>query len=95
MKGPTVDSGTSPSNPPIPPPLSKQIWSLASALKDFIADGMQTVTAEQYEARLAVCDTCDQRGDNRCLNCGCLIPAKAKGRAWNCPLNRWPVIEAS
>lgn len=76
--------------PQRPPPMLRRVWSLATALKDFVADGLATVTAEQYEERLKICDGCDQRNGNWCAKCGCSLSVKARGRAFQCPLDKWP-----
>lgn len=75
-----------------PPPLYVQAWNLASALAAFAADGFRTVTKEQYQQRLAICDTCPERRGTQCLKCGCRLPWKATGRAFQCPLDKWPTI---
>jgi hypothetical protein len=72
------------------PPLHRQAWNLARSLASFVADGCTTVAKEQYQCRLAICDTCDQRRGNRCLVCGCRLSLKALGRAFECPLGKWP-----
>jgi hypothetical protein len=76
------------------PSLHRQAWNLARALADFVADGCTTVSRQEYEARLAVCDACDQRHGNRCLVCGCRLALKARGRAFQCPLAKWPPSQA-
>ncbi|MCB9939633.1 MAG: hypothetical protein H6823_15430 [Planctomycetaceae bacterium] len=75
-----------------PPSLPRQVWNLAQSLASFVADGCKTVTPQQYQARLEVCDTCDQRKGNRCMKCGCQLSLKARGRAFRCPLAKWPDI---
>lgn len=81
--------------PPLPPPLPRQAWNLATSLAAFVADGLKTVSPDEYAARLAVCDACEFRHDNRCLQCGCALSLKARGRAFTCPLQKWPVLETS
>jgi len=76
------------------PPLHRQAWNLARSLADFLADGCKTLTQEQYRARLEICDRCDQRRGNRCLKCGCRLSLKARGRAFKCPLGKWPTVDA-
>lgn len=71
-----------------------QAWNLLGAFKDFVADGLRTVSKEEYEARLRICQTCDQRRGNRCLKCGCHLTVKAKGRAFKCPLKKWSVTDS-
>ena len=77
-------------SPPSPPALSSQAWNLASSLAAFVADGMKTVTKHQYQQRLEICDACNRRQGNPCMECGCRISLKAQGRAFRCPLNKWP-----
>ena len=78
-----------------PPPLPRQAWNLAQALADFVADGLRTVTAEQYKRRVEICDTCPERRGNRCLKCGCRLALKARGRTFKCPLGKWPQAGSS
>ena len=75
-----------------PPPLLRQAWNLATSLADFVADGCQTVTTQEYRQRLEICDACEQRRGNRCLKCGCRLSLKARGRAFQCPEGKWPDI---
>jgi hypothetical protein len=75
------------------PSLAAQAWNLAGSLADFLADGCRTVRPDDYQRRLEICDGCDQRRGNRCLQCGCRLHLKARGRAFACPLNKWPLIE--
>jgi hypothetical protein len=72
------------------PPFGDRAWNLAGALAAFAADGCRTVPKTTYRIRLQVCAACSQRDDNWCLECGCFLPIKAKGRAWQCPLDKWP-----
>ncbi len=72
------------------PPVATQAWNLLNAVTDFVADGLKTVSREEYEARLAICEDCDQRRGNRCVKCGCHLTVKARGRAFLCPLRKWP-----
>ena len=75
------------------PSLGQQAWNLMSSLAAFVADGLQTVPRDEYEARLQICDACEFRLDDRCLQCGCYLSLKAQGRAFTCPLNKWPVSD--
>lgn len=81
----------SPANHPMKPPsLARQAWNLAESLAGFVADGCHLVSAEHYRQRLEICDVCDARRDNRCMKCGCRLSLKARGRAFKCPLDKWP-----
>ena len=79
--------------PERPPSLARQAWNLARSLADFVVDGCKTVTREQYQARLEICDGCDHRRNNRCMKCGCRLSLKAQGRAFQCPEGKWPAVE--
>jgi hypothetical protein len=70
-------------------------WNLAQSLAEFVADGLAFVSSQTYEARLEVCDQCEQRIDTHCRICGCRLALKARGRAFQCPLGRWPDERAS
>ena len=72
------------------PSLTARAWNLTRALASFVADGMRTVSKPEYEQRLRICDSCDRRRHNKCLECGCRLSLKATGRAFKCPLNKWP-----
>jgi hypothetical protein len=71
------------------PGVGRRAWNVLRAAAAFVADGLRTVTAEEYHARLAICDTCPQRRDDTCAVCGCRLTLKARGRAWRCPLGKW------
>ena len=80
----TVESGDEQ-----PPSLVTQAWNLAASLAAFVADGCRTVTKDEYERRLGICDRCEHRDGSRCMKCGCYLPAKVRGRAWGCPIGKW------
>jgi hypothetical protein len=77
------------------PSLPRQAWNLAASLADFVADRCRTVNEEEYRQRLEICDSCAERRDNRCSKCGCYLALKARGRAFRCPLDKWPAIAAA
>lgn len=75
---------------PGPPMWLDKAWNLAGALSAFVADGLRTVDESQYEARLQICNACPQRRHDTCTRCGCRLSLKARGRAFVCPLGKWP-----
>jgi len=78
------------------PALLNRVWNFARAVATHVAGGCLSVSTEEYAARLAVCDTCPDRSENVCLQCGCYISMKAHWRAMQCPLNKWPnLIESA
>ncbi len=89
-----IEPSTKPPEPKPPhfPPLHQQAWNLAKSLADFVADGCQTLSEEQYRRRLEICDACELRRGNRCTKCGCRLSLKARGRAFQCPMGKWPEV---
>lgn len=71
------------------PSLARMAWNVAAATAAFVADGAKTVSETEYKARLDICELCDRRRDTRCLECGCRVTLKARGRAFRCPLGKW------
>lgn len=67
-------------------------WNLLKSLRDFAADGCRTLSLEDYKRRLDICTDCEQRERNKCGICGCYLSLKARGRAFRCPLGKWPEI---
>jgi peroxiredoxin len=75
------------------PPLTQQAWNITRSLADFTVDGFKTLSAEQYQQRLQVCDRCDRRRESQCLECGCYLPLKVRGRVFDCPLGKWAKVD--
>lgn len=76
-----------------------KVWAFIKAVQEFVADGCQTVSREEYAARLLICQHCPsgKRDGLACSSerggCGCNVHLKAAGRAWDCPSGHWPVID--
>jgi hypothetical protein len=75
--------------PPPRPTLARKAWSLVKAIGAFVAKP-GFVPFWEYHRRLAICDACPRRNGEHCGACGCNISIKAKGKAWKCPLEKWP-----
>ena len=73
------------------PEMRSRPWNFIKSMADFVADGCTTLSQEDYRARLMVCTHCAERTDNTCAICGCYLALKARGRAFKCPLGRWPL----
>ncbi|MHC4091684.1 MAG: hypothetical protein ACYSVY_15690 [Planctomycetota bacterium] len=62
---------------------------------EYVADGMEDVSPEQFRERLETCTLCTLRADNdSCSLCGCPPAPKAKRRASYCDANLWLEIDA-
>ena len=63
-----------------------------------ISKGNLSVSSDQKEGRLAVCQECPERiGDGtsaRCSICNCFLVVKAGWRSQSCPLGKWPPLPA-
>lgn len=73
-----------------PPKLLRMGWNVVWAMAAFAADGGKTLSAELYRVRLSICDSCPSRNGDRCTECGCNLTFKARGRAFQCPMGKWP-----
>lgn len=71
------------------PSMASRLWHLATDVAAFASEP-GFVTAEEYQDRLSACESCDRRQEGQCLECGCFVSLRAKGKAWDCPLNKWP-----
>jgi len=83
------------------PSVIQMAWNFTEAIAQFAADvrthGLHGafVDRDEYRRRLEICDQCippsGYRLGNRCSHqaCGCFLVAKARGRAWRCPVGKW------
>lgn len=53
------------------------------------------VSDKVYNERLQICKSCEKFDEeqNRCFECGCYLPVKAKFILDDCPLNKWTFEE--
>ena len=75
------------------PSLGKQAWGFAKAVTNHIKSGAAHTSEELSKARLEVCDTCDKRSGDKCVECGCFLASKAKWASSDCPIGKWPKEE--
>ena len=79
------------------PSLGQQAKNLANfswELVQYITqnrDAVLFVSDEVYKQRTEICRSCDKfdEFENKCVECGCYVPAKAKIILDSCPLNKW------
>ena len=73
------------------PPNIEMAKNLATATKDHIKSGLQTVSEEEIKRRLDVCADCEHfiPHSSRCKLCGCFTKFKAKLKSGGCPINKW------
>ncbi len=82
------------------PTLTELTANFASAMTRWASAGFQTVTKEQYDARAAICSSCEfwdataRLGLGKCKACGC-----TKFKRWlateRCPKQKWPSLAAT
>jgi len=80
------------------PSIVTQAGNLGKALVGFAKSGFKTVDDETHQARLAICQGCDQydADQRRCKHCGCRTSAKLRMASESCPLPepKWAAITA-
>ncbi len=64
-------------------------FNLLGAVGDFISDGLETCTKEEYESRLKICEPCPKRENNTCTICTCNLKLKAAMKSQHCPIKKW------
>jgi len=69
------------------PSLLTMTTNFAKELAEYVAKGAPNVSAENYEKRLEVCNTCPFliKDAMRCGKCGCMLEHKAKWKTSDCP----------
>ena len=72
------------------PTITRQAWNFTKSITKYVKSGMHDAGKEVFEKRIAVCNTCPWRKDEKCSKCGCFIDIKAKWGTSTCPDDRWP-----
>jgi hypothetical protein len=84
------------------PPLPRLAWNYFKARLKRIITGSNDVTEEQFADRIDACigtaknPPCVHHFQGRCIHkaCGCPIRIKASWASEDCPIKRWPKLEA-
>jgi hypothetical protein len=84
------------------PPLWKKAANFTKAVVKHAADGLERLSEDEYEERLAVCQGTDNTPPCAAFNpetaicrdwrCGCSLHKKAWWRSEDCPQGRWPDV---
>jgi hypothetical protein len=76
--------------------LAKFSWDLIKYIQTN-QNGILFVTDEVYKERMTICKGCDKYDEleNRCKECGCYVPGKAKIILDSCPLDKWKSDQSS
>lgn len=74
------------------PSLAVRAVNAAGAAAQFAADAFQCIEPEQHAERMRICDSCEYRNGDFCAQCGCQLSLKARGRAFQCPVGKWPAL---
>lgn len=74
----------------------KNLAGFAWELLNYIENNQHkvlVVSDEVYRERIMTCKSCDMYDEleNRCKECGCYVPGKAKIILDSCPLDKWGV----
>jgi len=81
-------------NYPSLPQQGKNLAGFAWEMINYIVKNEQKVlfvSDKVYEERVSICKSCEKYDEleNRCRECGCYVPAKAKIILDSCPLKKW------
>ncbi len=71
----------------------KKAITFATACIRHVSEGGFDVSDEVYKERLSICETCSERQDEICIQCGCHLPLKARWATQECPLKKWPELD--
>jgi len=76
--------------------LAEFAWELINYVENNQSK-MLFVSDEVYKHRITTCKNCDKYDEleNRCKECGCYVPVKAKIILDSCPLEKWGVDNSS
>lgn len=77
-----------------PPSIATQGWSFAKAVTKYVATGGKKVGESNFAERMAICDNCEYRSGSKCLKCGCFLEMKASWASADCPIGKWPKLDA-
>jgi hypothetical protein len=77
-----------------PPSLMNQGWNFAKAVTKYAATGGKKIDESSFAERMAICDNCEYRSGARCLKCGCFLELKAAWASADCPIGKWPKLDA-
>jgi hypothetical protein len=74
------------------PSILNRTISAGAAVVAFVADGFAILPEVEVANRLTICGQCEEQQGNWCRRCGCNLSLKARGRAFDCPLGKWPSV---
>jgi len=72
-----------------PPSLAQKAVSFIGAVVNHAASGFAQAAPEELAKRQAICGTCPELSNGRCLKCGCNAALKAAWESSKCPLGKW------
>ena len=77
------------------PSLPARVISFAKAIVDTGKDLKNVmVSREAWVERLEICSNCDAWNKGKCHYCGCSMRMKTRLQSQDCPIGKWPSIEA-
>lgn len=81
------------------PSISQMAKSLTSSVTGWAKAGFATASAEDLDARLAICNGCEFweesgfAGTGKCKQCGCSTQAKLRMATSKCPIDKWGPVD--
>lgn len=60
-----------------------------SSTARYVMGGAKTVSKEEYDERMAICNSCEHRDGFRCILCTCRLDKKCARSTEECPIKKW------
>ncbi len=79
---------------PQPPSLTRMVTSATQSAIQFAAGGGKVLRADEQQARMNTCRSCDELAGARCHACGCFVAVKTWLPHERCPLGKWSMQPA-
>lgn len=74
------------------PSLLKKITNFALASIKHVASGLSKLCDDEFNKRINICNNCEKKVGDNCLECGCILAIKARWATEDCPLKKWPLV---
>lgn len=71
------------------PGFMAKAMSFGKAVTRHALNMARNVPEDEYSRRMEICNGCDRKQGDQCLQCGCRLSVKARWESEACPLGKW------